>query len=213
MSNPFQLDEPADLNAEVGSVLWSRAVAREIWLEAQKLDADVDSLQEWISIAAKHEAWKVLGYVSLDVFLIAEANFTQSIIDAIRNAKGGTVGDAIKVAKNNPLPAHGGDRKSDQNQVDNINLKTKGGTDTEYTLRRLARDNPELLDAIERGDLSVNQAAIKAGIRKKLSQAEICVKAFRKAENRLEALRLIASELEPHEAAVLSEWLLERVEA
>ena len=38
-----------------------------------------------------------------------------------------------------PLPDHGGDRKSEQDQVDNVNLKSSRGTDTTYTLRRLAR--------------------------------------------------------------------------
>lgn len=44
------------------------------------------------------------------------------------------------------------------------------------------------------------------------SWSEVCVKAFRKAENRLEALRMIYAELEPHEAAVLSDWIKERLD-
>jgi hypothetical protein len=85
---------------------------------------------------------------------------------------------------------------------DNVR-KSSGGNDTEYTLRRLARDCPEMLDKIESGELSVNAAAVKAGIRKRPSKAEICVSAFRKAENRLEPLRLIVAELEPFEAAIV----------
>jgi hypothetical protein len=76
-----------------------------------------------------------------------------------------------------------------------------------YTLRRLARDFPEMLQRIQDGELSVNAAAIECGIRKKPTQAQICVKAFRKAENRLEALKLIAGELEPYEKAILKEWI------
>jgi hypothetical protein len=60
-----------------------------------------------------------------------------------------------------------------------------------------------MLDKIESGELSVNAAAVKAGIRKRPSKAEICVSAFRKAENRLEPLRLIVAELEPFEAAIV----------
>jgi hypothetical protein len=44
-------------------------------------------------------------------------------------------------------------------------------------------------------------------IRKKPTQAQICVKAFLKADNRIETLRMIASELEPHEKAILKEWI------
>jgi hypothetical protein len=47
-----------------------------------------------------------------------------------------------------------------------ITNRFDGGT-VDYTLRRLARDEPELLESIKRGELSVNQAAIRAGIRKK----------------------------------------------
>jgi hypothetical protein len=57
------------------------------------------------------------------------------------------------------LPDHGGDRKSEQDQVDNVNLKSTGGNDTTYTLRRLARDAPEILAKVQSGELTVNQAA------------------------------------------------------
>lgn len=36
-----------------------------------------------------------------------------------------------------------------------------------YTLRRLAKGHPELFDAVKAGELTANQAAIKAGFRKK----------------------------------------------
>lgn len=102
------------------------------------------------------------------------------------------------------LPANG--EVGNGRSFDNIKA-TRGGTDTEYTLRRLKRDAPELLEAIKRGELSVNAAAIKAGIRKRPSQAELCVKAFRKAENRLEVIRLILAELEECELACLRDLM------
>jgi len=68
-----------------------------------------------------------------------------------------------------------------------------GGTDTEYTLRRLARDAPELLDKIESGELTVNQAAIQAGIRKKPSHNDTALKAFRRSQDRVGLLRDILS--------------------
>jgi len=73
--------------------------------------------------------------------------------------------------------------KGAERSVDNINT-SKGGTGTDYTLRRLARDQPELLDEIQAGRLSVNAAAIKAGIRKKPTPEEICLKAFFKVEDK-----------------------------
>lgn len=211
MSKHSLLDEPADISAEIGSRPWARGVANKIRFQAEKFDSDVASLQRWIEIAAEHEAWRPLGYVSLDALLTKEAGISQGVIDAIRQAKGGTVGDAIKAAKERPLADVGPPTKDERDNVDIINNKVKGGTDTEYTLRRLARDAPAMLDKIESGELSVNAAAIAAGIRKKPSHAEIAVKAFRKAENRLEAMRLMIDTLEPFEAAIVRDWAIGRL--
>jgi hypothetical protein len=195
MSSRSFLDEPADIHAELGTKPWARAIAREIRCTAKNFDTDVQSLQEWIEIAAEHQAWRVLGYISLDTFLVIEANFSQSIIDAIRSAKGGTVGDAIKQARDNPLADEKGGRPKKEDNLSNLQV-TPPGNSNERVLRRLARDKPELLDAVERGELSVNAAAIKAGIRKKPTHGEVCIKAFRKCdhEQRVEILRILNNE-------------------
>lgn len=88
---------------------------------------------------------------------------------------------------------------------------SKGTGNKAYTCERLQRDAPELFAEVEAGRLSANAAAIAAGIRKKPSQAEIAVKAFRKAENRLEAMRLMIDTLEPFEAAIVRDWAMERL--
>ena len=75
---------------------------------------------------------------------------------------------AVQQAKERPLAEHGGDQKSEtvQNQDSNTTLMRDRSSD--YTLRRLARDGHDsLLDQIETGQLSVNQAAIQVGYRKK----------------------------------------------
>ena len=83
------------------------------------------------------------------------------------------------------LPRLGSHTRARANGRSSDNVKaTKGGNDTDYTLRRLARDKPELLDAIERGELSVNAAAIQAGIRKKPTSGEVCVREWKKTSNR-----------------------------
>jgi hypothetical protein len=52
--------------------------------------------------------------------------------------------------------------------VDNINeVGRSGGTSKSYTLDRLAREDPELYEQVTCGELSANQAAIKAGFRAK----------------------------------------------
>ncbi len=101
---------------------------------------------------------------------IPRANFTQAIIDAVRNAKKGTTVGEVIAARENPLPDVGPLTK-DEKAIGTIGTNKRGGN-TSYTLRRLARDNPALLDKIEAGELSVNQAAIQAGIRKKPQPSE-----------------------------------------
>jgi|LakMenE01Jun11ns_1017448.scaffolds.fasta_scaffold9840500_1 hypothetical protein len=51
-------------------------------------------------------------------------------------------------------------RKKKETDGDSIHYDR--GTTNENILRRLARDQPELLDKIELGELTVNQAAIQA---------------------------------------------------
>lgn len=76
------------------------------------------------------------------------------MVDAIRNAKGGTVGDAIEKAKAKPLAAKPGKpegaKGGNQHTVANVYNISKSepsrcGTGTEYTLRRLARDCPRVV--------------------------------------------------------------------
>ena len=86
-------------------------------------------------------------------------------------------------------------------------LSDKGTGNRSYTLSRLERDAPELFEAVCSGEMSANAAAIKAGFRKQYTHAEKCVREFRKAENRIEALRLIWAELEEFERIVMLEHI------
>jgi hypothetical protein len=74
---------------------------------------------------------------------------------------------AIEIAKAQPLAAHGeiGNGRADESRVDLIK-STQGGTSQSYLLRRIARDQPELLDQIGPGKShrSARAAAIEAGI-------------------------------------------------
>jgi hypothetical protein len=219
MAHTSQLDEPADIHAEIGSKTWARGVASKIRFVASQLDFDVSTVHRWIQIAVENGVWSILGYVSLDAFLVKEAGITQDFIDAIRNAKKGTrVGDVqakVQEARDKPLPSSNqaeaprnpAGRKGKESDRDSTRLVDRS---SDYLLRRLARDCPELLDRIESGELSVNAAAIQAGIRKKLSHAEQCVRAFDKAPDRVELAKSILERLEAQELEVLRGWLSEQ---
>jgi hypothetical protein len=174
----------------------------------QQMIEETDRLQLWTkpvggsTFKSRNEFLQKKVLINFD---LTEANISK-IVRLLKGGEVEAVQAAIKAAREKPLAEHGGDRKSVE-QVDNINLKSKGGTDTDYTLRRLARDKPELLDKIEAGELSVNAAAISAGIRRKPTPEEVCIKAFGKVENRLNTLKRIVDLLAPHERAVVRDWL------
>jgi hypothetical protein len=116
------------------------------------------------------------------------------------NQPGEAIGlDAVKVqvesARSNPL-ADVGPLTKEEKANGTIGTNTRGGNTT-YTLRRLARDAPEMLDKIESGELSVNAAAIKAGIRKKPTAFEIALKASKKLSR--DEIQLLIKELQKHE--------------
>jgi hypothetical protein len=186
---------------------------------------DCSKLQQMIEETDRLELWtKPVGgstFKSRNEFLqkkvlinfdLTEANISK-IVRLLKGGEVEAVQAAIKAANKNPLPPsdqsvnprNPNGRKGKESN-DNIN-RLKGGTDTTYTLRRLARDKPELLDKIESGELSVNAAAISAGIRRKPTPEEVCVKAFGKVENRLNTLKRIVDLLAPHERAVVRDWL------
>jgi len=109
-----------------------------------------------------------------------------------------------------PKRREGRPTKVEQETLDNVKSLTKpiGGNHRAYLEDRLSRDYPQhWQDYIDGKYRSARQAAIAAGICKEPTQAEICVKAFCKTENRIEALKLIIEQLQPHEKAILAEVL------
>jgi len=79
----------------------------------------------------------------------------------------------------------------------------------ENVLRRLARDHNGIFEKVKSGELTINQAAIAAGIRKKPTPEEIVVKSFAKATNRLETLKTLLGHLTDAEKQVIKDWLSE----
>lgn len=119
------------------------------------------------------------------------------------------IAQKVASARENPAAKHGGDRKSEHDQVRSTNLKSSDTADR--VLARLARDgHDELLDAIEAGEISVNQAAIQVGYRKKKTPEELAIHHFNRCESRLVVLKAICESLEPHEREVVDAWLQER---
>jgi hypothetical protein len=85
------------------------------------------------------------------------------------------------------------------------------GNSRDAAIRRLRKDRPDLLEKVVAGQLSAHAAAVEAGHRKKPTHAESCVKSFHKAEDRMNTLRQIIDTIELHEAAVVRDWITERL--
>ena len=119
-------------------------------------------MQRILKLLEQFKAHQVLGKVSFELLCREEFGFDPHQIEAIKKArKSARLGSVIEQARAQPLPANGaiGNGRS---SLDIIKA-TQGGTSVEYISRRLARDQPELLGAVERGELSPRQAGIKAG--------------------------------------------------
>ena len=80
------------------------------------------------------------------------------------------------------------------------------GSEAKADFRKLP---PELQQKVAAKEVSLNAAAIQAGIRKKPTPEEICVREFKKCDSRLGTLKVIVESLEPHERAVVMDWLKE----
>jgi len=74
----------------------------------------------------------------------------------------------------------GGDQRSKNIKVDNINID-RGGTGAPYLLRRLAKTEPAIVKRYQAGEFaSVRAAAIEAGIIKIIQPLDAAIKAWRK---------------------------------
>jgi Arc/MetJ-type ribon-helix-helix transcriptional regulator len=98
-----------------------------------------------------------------------------------------SVSDAIELARANKDSVQG--RRTDLLLGDSKKLGE--GNTNEYLLRRLARDHDDILAMVESGELSVNAAAIRAGIRKKPTPLQELLRAWKKAtkEERTEFMK------------------------
>ena len=97
------------------------------------------------------------------------------------------IGGLCQAARDNPIAEHGGTGANQhtvktESRGNNVTSAPEPrGNGKTYTLRRLARDRPDLLAKVEAGEIeSVNKAAIEAGFRKKLTPLEAARKAIAK---------------------------------
>lgn len=198
-------EKQADLTAELVSY-----VERE-------LTTDVERALHFVELAESNRLWRFIGKDSMEG-LFDLCDLTLEAIEQYRRGvqllrdKGyaGAITKeqareaAVKEARANPARESKGGRPKKGSKLEPL----PKGSNNKRDLARIARDQPELLDKIETGELTVNQAAIQAGIRKKPTPAEIIVKTFAKIEDRLETLKKIVGTLTDSEREVVKDWFL-----
>jgi hypothetical protein len=183
-----QLDELGDLQAPRGSRSWAIAVRDELNNMLHRAEFSSSSARTWCDAIRENDAWKVLEDSQRRPFKSYEAFCTHrkpqglgrqpADIDRIIAERKER---EVQIAREHPLPERGEVGRG-RNRVDNINSKTNGGTGRSYTLRRLARDRPDLLDKVEKRKLSANAAAVEAGFRKRPTPFDKLRSAWKQAD-------------------------------
>jgi hypothetical protein len=150
LAGPRQLKEPGSPEWCWQTLFYLRSCmghVTEQWREAEQIIEELKAAR----------AWKVIPpeapYGTFDRMLKEELGLPEKEIKNL-----------ILKAE---LASHGGDRKSEPFQADNISLKNQHGTSNTYLRRRLRRDNPDLADLVDSGELSAHAAAVQAGFKPK----------------------------------------------
>jgi hypothetical protein len=190
-----------------GSVERAKALGIEIWSTSKDLQTTLKLWEGKLAILRREKPWQVLGLNTADDFVKAIVGKTTKEIGKeiakrtqIRQLREDhpewtqqRIADEVGVDKAYVSRTLTKPSESDNsvNTPDHLN-----GHSEKADFRKLPMD---MREAVAQKKISLNAAAIQAGIRKRPSQGELCVKAFRKAENRLEVLKLIIAELDEHE--------------
>jgi hypothetical protein len=177
-------------------------VVQSLWTAVNEGGGWLDSLPQIVTAVIETEAWRerqdgknVYRHKSFREFIEADPRSgcgwqVDKVRALLRDDQ-----TALTLYEQAIVGKHGGDRKSEKARIktDNISLDPQHGTSRAGTLRRLAKDYPELHSRVVAGDLSANAAAIEAG--------------FRKPPKPFETIRKLLPKLTPEERQKLKEML------
>jgi hypothetical protein len=204
-----------------GSVERAKSLGIEVWSTSKGLETTLQLWQTKLAVLQREKPWKALGLKSADEFVKAVVGKTTKEIG--KEIKKRTQIKELSIAH------------PDWSQQD---IANEVGTSRQYVHEVLSSkvsdydkmlDIPdhlnnrndqadfrklpaELREKVAAREVSLNQAAIQAGIRKKPTPEEQCVKAFKKSQSRLVPLKAIVLSLEPHELSVIADWVKERLD-
>jgi len=176
---------------------WPEIVEQYHWYCRHVLPNDCRNL---LRMVKEGEATDWAGYDDREIYLRDGLGLDPEAVDwALAGLRVTGVDAPVTLEEAQKLGRHGGDRRSDKvraNQVDNINLKHKGGTDPVYITAKLKRDHPHIADRLAAGEFrSARAAGIEAGIVKPESPLTTIRRAWKRMSpaDRETFLREIAS--------------------
>jgi len=156
-------DSLAKISREKWDDLFSK---RRIYIHTE-FEHGCECVVDWLQEA--EQFYSDLGYSSADEMLLERLEIPPNWVRmaaAVLEATGENL-SKTELDQAIELKGHGGDRRSEQvqqDQLDNINLKSKGGTQAEYIKARLKRDHPKIAEELEQGQhRSARAAGIAAG--------------------------------------------------
>lgn len=158
-------EEPA---AEVPRDQWKELIRTRRTHCNSQLRQDCRALVFFIEDAARN-GW--LGYADRESYvregLGLDPTLVEWAVDGLKKLDGKhavTFDEAVVLGGQGAPVGNDNAKKGRENKGNSRTFVSRGTSET-YTLARLRRDDPDLAQAVERGELSANAAAIKAGFR------------------------------------------------
>ena len=142
------MDELGDPDAPIGSRLWLLYVANEIRKTLYDNHQTGRRLKDLVEVFKEHAGWQEFGYLTWEEYCTKRLQT-----------------EAEKVESEVRLRAHGTNQHTSGDNNCNVQMIEHQGNSADYLTARIARDHPDILEAMKRGEYrSVRQAAIAAGI-------------------------------------------------
>lgn len=202
-----------------GSVERAKALGIDVWQVSDRVETTLERWEAEVRVLQREKPWKVLGIKDANEFV--KAIIGKSVIEIAKQIKRRVQIREIKEKHPDWTQQHIADEvgcsqqyvaKVTTEKYESYDLVVPEHVKSKNDKADFRKLPVELQQKVAAKEVSLNAAAIKAGIRKKPTAEEQCVKAFRKCDSRLVPLKVIVESLESHEMAVVMDWIKERVD-